>query len=132
MTPISVGRPRCCSPTAQIGMRRPLDPVSTTTGTLGPPFTETFTAGKGPFICSGTVPLSNEPTPAAPLLPYTQPPTPPAPPPPWLPPVPPSPPLPNRTALPPPPPVPLAPPCPPVPPKPISHPPRPPAPPAAL
>src|SRR5690242_16217591 len=101
MMPILVGQPRCCSPISQSGMRRPFDPVSTVTGTLGPPFTDTLTAGKGPFMCSGTVPLINEPTPAVPLSPCSQPPKPPAPPPPPCPPAPPPPPLPNVTALPP-------------------------------
>ena len=94
------------------GITRPVDPVSTCTGTLGPPFTERFTVAVVPLICSGTVAYISEPTPAAPLLPYSQPPRPPAPPPPALPPAPPAPPLPNRTALPPAPPAPPLPPCP--------------------
>ncbi|AGC61416.1 hypothetical protein MULP_01457 [Mycobacterium liflandii 128FXT] len=44
--PMPVGQPRFWNPTAQNGMTRPLDPVSTSTGTLGPPFTETLTFGE--------------------------------------------------------------------------------------
>src|SRR5271156_2133188 len=99
--PHPVGQPRCCSPMSRSGITRPVDPVSTSVGTLGPPFTERYTVAAVPVVCSGTVAFISEPKPAAPLPPYNQPPRPPAPPPPPLPPAPPAPPLPSRTALPP-------------------------------
>ena len=41
-----MGRPRLYSPISLIGMTRPADPVSATTGTLGPPLMETSTTGR--------------------------------------------------------------------------------------
>src|SRR6516165_9434428 len=96
-----------------MGITRPADPVSTSTGTLGPPFTEMSTISwivplLVPLVltwCRGTVAFTGVPAPAAPLLPYSQPPRPPAPPTAPAPPAPPAPPLPIRPAAPPVPPA---------------------------
>src|ERR1700733_85243 len=64
---------------------RPLDPVSSSTGTGGPPSMETSTIGKGPDVVSGMPAFSGIGVPAVPALPPGPVPAPPVPPVPLVP-----------------------------------------------